>query len=168
MVIILINYFFPTPGASGAAELSSAALMSLDRFERAYRLLRHSLARVHDVCRGGGRWRGRAPRARQEGEDGGGRYDSGRRARAGSGRREVKRGEAIERGSEREGIRGCRRDEGRQRKIAMREYAYLLMFLERLRIRSRRARGENIWYSAVGARVGTGARGALRARGAVS
>jgi len=28
MVIILINYFFPTPGASGAAELSSAALMS--------------------------------------------------------------------------------------------------------------------------------------------
>jgi uncharacterized protein (TIRG00374 family) len=28
MVIILINYFFPTPGGSGAAELSSAALMS--------------------------------------------------------------------------------------------------------------------------------------------
>jgi len=28
MVIILINYFFPSPGASGAAELSSAALMS--------------------------------------------------------------------------------------------------------------------------------------------
>lgn len=28
MVIVLINYFFPTPGASGAAELSSAALMS--------------------------------------------------------------------------------------------------------------------------------------------
>jgi len=28
MTIILINYFFPTPGASGAAELSSAALMS--------------------------------------------------------------------------------------------------------------------------------------------
>ncbi len=28
MAIILINYFFPTPGASGAAELSSAALMS--------------------------------------------------------------------------------------------------------------------------------------------
>jgi uncharacterized protein (TIRG00374 family) len=29
MVIILINYFFPTPGGSGAAELSSAALMSV-------------------------------------------------------------------------------------------------------------------------------------------
>ncbi len=28
MVIVLINYFFPTPGASGAAELSAAALMS--------------------------------------------------------------------------------------------------------------------------------------------
>lgn len=28
MVITLINYFFPSPGASGAAELSSAALMS--------------------------------------------------------------------------------------------------------------------------------------------
>ncbi|HVO76405.1 MAG TPA: lysylphosphatidylglycerol synthase transmembrane domain-containing protein [Candidatus Bathyarchaeia archaeon] len=28
MVVILINYFFPTPGASGSAELSSAALMS--------------------------------------------------------------------------------------------------------------------------------------------
>jgi hypothetical protein len=28
MVIILINYFFPTPGASGSAELSAAALMS--------------------------------------------------------------------------------------------------------------------------------------------
>ncbi len=28
MAIILINYYFPTPGASGAAELSSAALMA--------------------------------------------------------------------------------------------------------------------------------------------
>jgi uncharacterized protein (TIRG00374 family) len=28
MVVILINYFFPTPGATGSAELSSAALMS--------------------------------------------------------------------------------------------------------------------------------------------
>lgn len=57
MVIVLINYFFPTPGASGAAELSSAALMSAvvsKGFIGYYVILWRMLATYVSVAVGGG------------------------------------------------------------------------------------------------------------------